>query len=459
MFSKQALDAFRVYVLTAQVHVSFLVVFMALPPNILDQYIFRQVQSYLIVVGCALFNMAISMLRLDSELMDVSEEEEEVAGFHKPLEDITLDSFDNDDECEDKTRFTKAAIRLICDALLIGEYTRVYYHYPQYYKFKTETLLIYIMRKMSTGRTHKDMADMEFGGCSKRWGEGYNYLVKYIDQHFASIIGPQALSIWVDRFPYFAEKIRQYMVRDKQKLDRDGNIVDVLTMDDLNEGDFNIFSITDCTVYEICRPGSGPANAEDGSPRQENWYIRQRAFYDGYHRGMQACLKILTICLPNGLTGAVYGPTSGRDDDRELFRLSQMDDYMLDLCTQHHGGDLYCTYGDGIFAGYWHCLRTKHEAPPNTVLTQQQEDENANMKAVRECVEWSYARAEQLWPLLNKKDEQKMEVDSRRCFAEVRVMYLFTNFKICLSEGSTMTGHRGFRCPPPTLQEYLNMVN
>ena len=460
MFSKQAMENFHIYILTSRLYLVLLALFMATPlPFPMEPL--RNIRVYLLAVTCHFFKKAVAMLRLDSELMDVSEEDEEDAGYRKQLEDITLDSYENDDECEDKTRFTKDAIRQIIDALELGEFERVYYdNGTKYYKFRVETLLIYLLRKMSTARTHKDLADNEFGGCSKRWGAGYNYLVKYMDTQFASIIGPQALSIWVDEFPYFAEKIRQYMIRDKIHLDHDGNVVDILNMPNgPQEGDFNIFSVTDCTVYEICRPGSGPANAQEGAPRQENWYIRQRAFYDGYHRGMEACLKILTICLPNGMTGAVYGPTSGRDGDRDLFRLSEIDDILRDLCLNHHGGDLYCTYGDGIFAGYWHCLRTRHEAPPNTVLTQKQQDENENMKAVRESVEWSYARAEQLWPLLNKKDEQKLEVDSRRCFAEVRVMYLLTNFKVCESEGSTMTGVRGFQCPPPTLEEYLAMVN
>ena len=191
------------------------------------------------------------------------------------------------------------------------------------------------------------------------------------------------------------------------------------------------------------------------SPRNANWYIRQRAFYDGYHRGMEACLKILTICLPNGMTAAVYGPTSGRDDDRELFRLSHLDDFLTALCLQIYGGDMYCTYGDGIFAGYWNCLRTGYHAPPGQQLSMEQTDENENMKSARECVEWSYAKAELYWPLLTSKYHQKLEVDSGRVFAEVRVMYLLTNFKVCTEEGSTMTGDRFFRCPPPSLFDYL----
>ena len=171
---------------------------------------------------------------------------------------------------------------------------------------------------------------------------------------------------------------------------------------------------------------------------------------------MEACEKILTICLPNGMTAACYGPTSGRDNDIELFRLSQMDDMLLELCQDIHDGDCYCTYGDAIFAGYWYCLRTEHHTPPGYTLTDIQLDENDALKAARESVEWSYAKAEGLWKLLSTKYHFKLEVDSGRVFAEVRVMYFLTNCNVCVREGSTMTVIRGFQCVPPTLEEYLS---
>jgi hypothetical protein len=40
---------------------------------------------------------------------------------------------------------------------------------------------------MSTGRTHKDLADNEFGGDSSRWGRGYNWMVKYVEVWARSI--------------------------------------------------------------------------------------------------------------------------------------------------------------------------------------------------------------------------------------------------------------------------------
>ena len=420
-------------------------------------------RNFLLLAAATYAQKAVYMLQLDSDVMDLQEEDLEDTGYNTPLQDITLASYINDDECENNTRFSKLEIMTLMHYLEFGDgmgYIRVYYNGNVYYKFRAVTLFIYMLRKMSTGRTHKDLADNEFGGDSGRWGKGYRWMVKYVDHKCAALIGPQALRLWAPQFDFFAETLREYLMRDKERFDQDGNAQPFLTMDGLYipPNSFNIFSLCDCTFYEMCRPGSGPANDLPGAPRRAGWYVKQRAFYSGYQRGMEACMKLLTICLPNGLTGAVYGPTSGRQDDRTLFRLGQFDRFIMDLCIEFHDSDLYCTYGDGIFAGYWYCMRTRHEPTPNTPLTHAQEVENDNMKAIRETIEWSYGRAEQLWPLMNKKQAHILEWDPPVVFGQFRVMFWLTNCKVCAEEGSTMTGNRMFACPPPSLQEYLAMA-
>ena len=54
-----------------------------------------------------MFSSAMEMLRLDSQLMDLEEDEVACADYRKVLVGITLDSYANDDECEDTKRFTK----------------------------------------------------------------------------------------------------------------------------------------------------------------------------------------------------------------------------------------------------------------------------------------------------------------------------------------------------------------
>jgi hypothetical protein len=106
---------------------------------------------------------------------------------------------------------------------------------------------------MSTGHTHKDLADNEFGGDSSRWGRGYNWMVKYVDNKCAPLIGPDTLELWAPQFPFFAETLREYIMRDKECVDENGNLIHVLNMDGLYiaPGTFNIFSVTDCTFYEL----------------------------------------------------------------------------------------------------------------------------------------------------------------------------------------------------------------
>jgi len=272
------------------------------------------------------------------------------------------------------------------------EYIRVCYDYncnpPKYYKFHREALFVCMLRKMVENSTHKNLAGGdEFGGDDKRWGTGYKWMVFTCEEKLASLVSPQALKMWAPHFPCFAEKIRQHLLKEKKRKDHHG-VVKVIRCTEQEvggPGEFNIFSFTDCTVYEICRPGSGPlvrSEATIDNERRPNWCIKQRAFYDGYHHGMEACVKMLTIYLPNGLTAAMCGPTSGRKEDKSMFKLAHFDDFLMRLGVDVHAGDLYCTYGDSIFNGYWHCLRTAHVAAPRMPITQAQSNINDNMCSV-----------------------------------------------------------------------------
>jgi hypothetical protein len=63
------------------------------------------------LIGASTFLLsAIKLLILDSELLDLDDDHEENSGFNKELVDITLSSFENDDECEAKTWFKREAI-------------------------------------------------------------------------------------------------------------------------------------------------------------------------------------------------------------------------------------------------------------------------------------------------------------------------------------------------------------
>jgi len=79
--------------------------------------------------------------------------------------------------------------------------------------------------------------------------------------------------------------------------------------------------------------------------------------------------------------------------------------------------------------------------------------------SAREFVEHSYARPEILFPLITSKSRFKLDVNAHLVMAEIRVMHVLSNLKTCCAEGASCTGSAGFQCPPPTLDEYLNMIN
>ena len=62
------------------------------------------------------------MLQLDSDIMDLYNEDLEDNGYNKPLEDITLAAtYINDVKCENNTRFSKLEIMTMLHYLEFGD--------------------------------------------------------------------------------------------------------------------------------------------------------------------------------------------------------------------------------------------------------------------------------------------------------------------------------------------------
>jgi hypothetical protein len=198
MFAEQAMEDCRSFLLCAQSLLVYLGIIFNNPNiDLQTNQLARDFANLLLSTVLQFPLGAIEMMRLDSELLDLDDDHEDNSGFSMQIQEITLDSFANDDECEAKTRFTKEAITSIVNALHLPEVVRLYYAPPRYYKFNVETLVIYMLRKTSTARTHCDLCDNEFGGADRRWGYGYKWIVKTFDTSFAHLIGPQALERWV----------------------------------------------------------------------------------------------------------------------------------------------------------------------------------------------------------------------------------------------------------------------
>lgn len=207
MHAAQAMEAFKIFMTGCQVQLNILAVSMVADVKLNKEE--RSALCALLLIGshhcCA---SALEMLRVDSSLMDLMEEEIEEAGCKIELVDINMSTCVNDDECENETRFSKDTIRQILHCPPVGEHVRVHCNPNNpgmHCKFPLEALLICVLRRMSVGRTLKDLADNEFGGCSEQWGTGCDCFVKLMDLHFKPLIGPEATSIWAEEFPVFAD--------------------------------------------------------------------------------------------------------------------------------------------------------------------------------------------------------------------------------------------------------------
>ena len=129
--------------------------------------------------------------------------------FHKPLINIRIDHFVNDDHCEAWTRFKKDELRdLIENQLALDEYIFVHNTGRSYFRFHSEEIFIYVLSKLAFGDPHAFMADLVFGGEAQRWGKGCDYVLRILDETYGNLVNINSLNIWVDKFPEFAEVLR-----------------------------------------------------------------------------------------------------------------------------------------------------------------------------------------------------------------------------------------------------------
>jgi hypothetical protein len=146
MYAKDAMKAFWMYMLAHKKALCYLVIFMGLGVDFQTEG-GRFLSNYL-VLAANFASKAFCMLQLDSELLDLWDEELEDISYNNELRDITLATYVNDDECENNTRFSKLELLQIINYLGFGDGTgfiRVYYNGNVYYKFRAVTLLLYML--------------------------------------------------------------------------------------------------------------------------------------------------------------------------------------------------------------------------------------------------------------------------------------------------------------------------
>jgi hypothetical protein len=155
--------------------------------------------SFLLLSAQCFAVQAVEMMRLDSLSMNDLSQEEAAAGFYIQLNEVTLDSHSGDDECTANAWFAKDQMHLAVDKLGEPDAINTICNCPEHCKFKVETLIIYMLRKMSTARAHVDLTDSEFSGCPERWGTGCNHMVVVTFKQPKTHLPPSGMHFWLSR--------------------------------------------------------------------------------------------------------------------------------------------------------------------------------------------------------------------------------------------------------------------
>jgi len=125
--------------------------------------------------------------------------------------------------------------------------------------------------------------------------------------------GAGCLQRWAPLFPDFAEIIKRK-----------------LNMPQYNGLAFEtcqLIGFLDCKFDETCAPGSGPMMNEELADRWEKADLIQEAEYSGYVKAHGS--KVLTVLFPNGITGYLYGPISGCENDIAILNTSWLNHQFL----------------------------------------------------------------------------------------------------------------------------------
>ena len=186
----------------------------------------------------------------------------------------------------------------------------------------------------------------------------------------------------------------------------------------------NCFGFIDGTVRPICRPTR-----------------HQKVCYNG-HKRIHA-IKFQSVVIPNGLIANLYGPMEGRRHDCALLRSSGLMDEFAARQVRDRQGLPFALYGDPAYP-----LRPYLLCPfRGANITPQEQQFNAKMSSVRECVEWEFGKILQNFAFLDFRKNLKVLLSPVAKY--YLVGGLLTNCHTCLYGSQTS---RYFKLDPPLLE-------
>lgn len=294
-------------------------------------------------------------------------------------------------------RFLPADVGRLADMLQVD----VVFGEPSYRVTPVECLCI-VLRRLASPARWSDLEDI-FGRSVPALCTIFNATVEEILSQWGVLLSEWRGASMRERAHLYASKIEQ-----------SGGFLD------------RCVGFIDGTALFIPRPGGG----------------LQRSCYSGHKR--RHAIKFQSVLTPDGLIFHLYGPVEARRHDMTLYHESG-----LDAILAHElviDGVQFYLYGDATyFVRPW--LQTAFEG----LLTAQETAFNDSMKVPRTAVEWGFKDVKQTCTMLDYP--RKLKIRESPVAQLYKIGALFWNLRCCMYGGATATF---FKCPPPSLDEYLS---
>jgi hypothetical protein len=132
------------------------------------------------LLAAALYQQKYLVLRHEDELLcDIPLEEENEASYKHPARWQRIEDFQNDNESNNKTNYTKGELWELVEHFGMEDIVRVPIpNSTSRYTFHREELLIYTLIKMKTGVAHTYMEEYVTHSDARRWSYGYKHFVR-----------------------------------------------------------------------------------------------------------------------------------------------------------------------------------------------------------------------------------------------------------------------------------------
>ena len=405
----------------------------------LDVYNKLSIFSKMMIMGCLARAHLFDLDRIELTNITTVQDGDRPVFIYEPRRHRTIDSL-SESNAYNWTRFTKAQLQTLALHLRIPVRVNAIVAGGRRY-FSREECLIISLSKLASGDPFIRMTSM-FGGDPREYSSIFRWFITHIFTTFYHKISGRSLGMWaacVDEFRLqICERINSPPSAQELAIEPDLQNLEAIY---IAPESFHVFGFMDATDMRTTRTGSGPL--PDGSRRIDAFEL-QREFYSRYFRAHG--LKYLTIHLPNGLTGSVFGASLSTNDNG-LINLSGVCDYLandvLEVIPGHQ--QFPSLFGDAIMP-LTACSQSYYRNP-----TPLQSYWNRRMSSARMSIEHDYALLFNIFKIMISGDHQLLR-NGEHIFRIGIVCFFLKNCYVCLNGSTTNTL---FSSSPPALEEYI----